>query len=158
MAPIYPICARYARAAVGRWLTLSAKGENFVGRAELNRRSGANVRRGKRRPATVRPAGLRVCCRRLICGRVTLSVRSNGVVPPVRVALTRRALFLDVRDLASASDVSIPAYHASAREGGKAEKPNYAHDVLIDLDCCGFSKFDARLTKRLHSCSPFHIA
>jgi hypothetical protein len=60
-------------------------------------------------------------------GRIALALRRNRVVAPMRRAVAARALFFDVRDFASTSDVAITADDASAGQRRKAEQSNHAH-------------------------------
>ena len=54
------------------------------------------------------------------------------MIAPVRVLGAAVALFLDVHDFPATRQFDIPADDATAGEGGKAEKPNEAHDGLLE--------------------------
>src|SRR5919198_3030486 len=54
----------------------------------------------------------------------------DAVVPPMPVASTGLALFLDVRDFPTGRHFAITANHATAGESGEAEKPNETHTIL----------------------------
>src|SRR5262245_2206450 len=88
------------------------------------------VAAGGRRPARVdEGSGVRAdgADRR----RVPLAFRRHRMVAPVSLALTRRALFLDVDNLARAADITIAADHAPARQCREPEKPHHAHGLYL---------------------------
>ena len=48
----------------------------------------------------------------------------------MRVAMTTDALFLDIDNLTGAANVPVTPHDAPARQRGKAEESNNAHDDL----------------------------
>ena len=54
----------------------------------------------------------------------------DGVVPPMPMASTGLAFFLDVRDFTTGGQFAVTANHAAAGESGEAEKPNETHTIL----------------------------